>query len=227
MKRGHEYEHFSIFIQISLYMGYMFVCCFLVYYFHNKWNGSWVAALLKNRFWHFLDSTCFMLGWGSEADSEVWIFTLHEGVKNVSALCSLVKHSFARWTNQSLSLFIMVTRVAEYRFGMHRFYRKMYWRRCLWATMVAGACVLDVVSLFKLSERKENMGFGWMQSGGCSNQGQYVLTFTWPPLPLAFIYIIVGLFTPFKDIIIYCFSAHSQCCLPLHPEGCGLRTRQQ
>lgn len=34
----------------------------------------------------------------------------------------------------------------------------------------------------------------------------YVLTFTWPALPPPFIYIIVGLFAPFKDIIIYCLT---------------------
>lgn len=35
-----------------------------------------------------------------------------------------------------------------------------------------------------------------MHFGGYSIQGQFVLTFIWPHLYLAFIYIIVGLFTP-------------------------------
>lgn len=47
--------------------------------------------------------------------------------------------------------------------------------------------------------------------------------------PSTFIYIIVWLFTPLKDIIVYCLSPHFQRCLslPLHPEGGGWRTRQQ
>lgn len=58
---------------------------------------------------------------------------------------------------------------------------------------------------------------------GHSILGQFVLTFAWPPSPALFIYVIAGLFAPFKDIIIYCLLPHSQCCLslPLHPEGCG------
>lgn len=43
-------------------------------------------------------------------------------------------------------------------------------------------------------------------------------------LSLVFIYVIVGLFIPFKDIIIYCLLPRLQCCLnlPMQPGGLWL-----
>lgn len=58
--------------------------------------------------------------------SEVWILTLHKGVKNVSTLSSAVKHSFTHWTNQSLPPAIMGTTVTEPSYRMHRLYCVAY-----------------------------------------------------------------------------------------------------
>lgn len=51
----------------------------------------------------------------------------------------------------------------------------------------------------------------------------YVLTFTWPALPPPFIYIIVGLFAPFKDIIIYCLTHGAAEASPLTPPRAVVR----
>lgn len=123
-----------------------------IYWHKNKTQGvdKNESITKAHRFSLFMT---FMFGCIHCIDSQVWILTLLEGVKNIRALSSAVKHSFTHWTNQSLPLTIMVTTVAENRYRVLRFYRAMYqggWR----AKMVAGVnqvcmCMCDVASLFK------------------------------------------------------------------------------
>lgn len=48
--------------------------------------------------------------WGRKTGSKVWVLTLHEGVKNICAPSSAIKHSSSHLANKSMCLFILVKR---------------------------------------------------------------------------------------------------------------------